>query len=173
MEKGLTQLYTGDGKGKTTAAAGLALRALGNGFGVLFVQFMKGRPSGEVDMLARCGGERICILREWDEHFVVGEPNEREVGMVRSLWERTVRRVAEDTPDLLVLDEVVVAIACGLLEEERLLRFLRERPASMEVVMTGRGASQRLIEASDLVTRMQKVKHYYDRGQKARRGIEY
>ncbi len=173
MEKGMIQLYTGDGKGKTTAAVGLALRALGSGLRVLFVQFMKGLPSGEIDMLARCGGGKIEIVREWDESFVVGEPSALQVKMANEAWERMERALMHRSPDLLVLDEVVVAVGLGLLEEERLLAFLHERPESTEVVMTGRGATPGMLQISDLVTQMRKIKHYYDRGVTARRGIEY
>jgi cob(I)alamin adenosyltransferase len=173
MKQGQIQLYTGDGKGKTTAATGLALRALGNGMRVLFVQFMKSVPSGEVEMLRRCGGGNVEILRRWDDSFIVGRPNDRQLALARRLWEETMARLEEFTPDLLVLDEIAVAVHYGLIDEPRLLAFLQSRPGSLEVVMTGQKASPAMIDAADLVTEMRKVKHYYDAGVTARKGIEY
>ena len=169
----MIQLYTGENKGKTTAAAGLALRALGNGMRVLFVQFMKSVESGEVTMLLRCGGEKITVLRRWDNSFIIGSPSKKQIAMSESLWQETVAKCESFAPDLLVLDEICVALRFGLLEEARVLDFLEKRGEKMEVVMTGQGASQVLIDASDLVTEMRKIKHYYDRGILARKGIEY
>ncbi|WP_456452057.1 cob(I)yrinic acid a,c-diamide adenosyltransferase [Hydrogenimonas sp.] len=167
------QLYTGENKGKTTAAAGLALRALGNDMKVLFVQFMKSVFSGEVEMLKRCGDDRVEVLRKWDDSFIIGPPSDRQVALAESLWQETMAQIGRFAPDLLVLDEICVALHYGLLEEETVLKFLKNRPESLEVVMTGQGASQALIEASDLVTEMCKIKHYYDKGVLARKGIEY
>jgi len=171
--RGMVQLYTGENKGKTTAAAGLALRALGNGMRVLFVQFMKSVFSGEVEMLKRCGGERIAVLRKWDDSFIIGPPGANQIALAESLWDETMARMESFAPDLLVLDEIAVALRYGLLKETRVLKFLKERPENLEVVMTGQGASQALIDASDLVTEMCKIKHYYDKGVMARKGIEY
>ncbi|MCF6201087.1 MAG: cob(I)yrinic acid a,c-diamide adenosyltransferase [Hydrogenimonas sp.] len=174
MKRGYVELYTGDGKGKTTAAAGLTLRALGCGMKVLFVQFMKSRPSGEIEMLEKCGEERFALLREWDGRFVTGDPNKRQIGMCKDLLNRALKSLEEFSPDLLVLDEIVMAISFKMLNEDEVLEFLKKKPEALEVVMTGRGASKRLIEASDLVTEMKMVKHYYyDKGVEARRGIEF
>ena len=173
MKQGQIELYTGDGKGKTTAAAGLALRMLGNGYSVLFVQFMKSVPSGEIGMLKQCGGGRIEILREWDDSFIIEKPSEKQIAMCRNLWAETMARLADSTPDLLVLDEIAVAVHYGLIDEPRLLAFLQSRPGGLEVVMTGQKASPAMIDAADLVTEMRKIKHYYDRGVTARKGIEY
>ncbi|BDY13766.1 cob(I)alamin adenosyltransferase/cobinamide ATP-dependent adenosyltransferase [Hydrogenimonas cancrithermarum] len=173
MRQGYIQLYTGEGKGKTTAAVGQTLRALGNGLKVVFVQFMKSVPSGEITMLERCGGEKIAIFREWDDSFVIGEPSEKQVAMSRGLWSRMVEAMRSMQPDMLVLDEVAVALTYGLLNEQDVLSFLKQKPAKLEIVLTGQNASASLIAASDLVTEMRKVKHYYDRGVMARKGIEY
>ncbi|WP_457596016.1 cob(I)yrinic acid a,c-diamide adenosyltransferase [Hydrogenimonas sp.] len=171
--KGQIQLYTGDGKGKSTAAAGLALRALDAGWRVLFVQFMKSVPSGEVAMLRRLGDKRCEVLQEWDDSFIIGVASEKQKAMGRRLWERTVARVESFGADLLVLDEIAVALSFDLVDEEAVLAFLKARPEGLEVVMTGRGAAKPLIEASDLVTEMRKVKHYFDSGVQARKGIEW
>ena len=173
MKRGMVQLYTGDGKGKTTAAAGLALRAMGSGWRVLFVQFMKSIESAEIGMLGRCGGDSIEIMREWDDTFVVEKPTPKQKLMCENLFDSMRKRVERWRPDMVVLDEVALAVYFGLLQEERVLDFVKKRPQSLEVVMTGRNATDAMIEASDLVTRMEKIKHYYDTGVKARKGIEY
>ena len=170
---GKIELYTGEGKGKTTAAAGLAARMLGNGYRVLFVQFMKSMPSGEVTMLQKCAPKALTLLRNWDGSFIIAEATPAQTELCRTLWHTFEKRLQSVHYDLLVLDEVVVATAYRLIEESTLLAFLEKRPEHLEIVMTGRGASQKLIEASDLVTEMRKIKHYYDKGVMARRGIEY
>ncbi|BBG66245.1 Cob(I)alamin adenosyltransferase [Hydrogenimonas sp.] len=169
----MVQLYTGEGKGKTTAAVGLTLRAMGNGWKVLFVQFMKGRRSGETEMLERCGGGNLKTLRNWDGSFVLEGATPEQIGMVEELFASMQRELEEFQPDLLVLDEVVVAVTLGLLPQSRLLDFLKSRPESVEAVMTGRGATEEMVQMCDLVTEMRKIKHYYDRGIEAREGIEY
>ncbi len=170
---GQIQLYTGEGKGKTTAATGQAMRALGNGWRVLFVQFMKSVPSGETAMLARCGEGKMSILQEWDDSFIIGEASEKQKAMGRRLWDAAMRKVANTSFDLVVFDEIAVAIRYDLVDEEAVLAWLKKRPEPLEVVLTGRDASARLIDACDLVTEMRKIKHYYDRGIEARQGIEY
>jgi cob(I)alamin adenosyltransferase len=171
--QGQVQLYTGDGKGKSTAAAGQALRALGNGWRVLYVQFMKSVPSGEVTMLQTCGGENLTLLRKWDDSFIVGRASDKQIAMGRTLWQEAMEKTRTWRPDLLVLDEIAVAIRYGLVEEGEVLAFLAAKPDPLEVVLTGRDASEKLMEASTLVTEMRKVKHYYDAGVEARKGIEY
>ena len=173
MRNGQVQLYTGDGKGKTTAAMGQTLRALGEGMAVLFVQFMKSVPTGEVEMLYRCGGEQVRILRRWDDSFIIGEASEKQVALGESLWREAMETLQERSWDLLVLDEICVALRYRLVKEETVLDFLRNRPETLEVVLTGRDASPKLVDAADLVTEMRKIKHYYDRGVEARKGIEY
>jgi len=90
IREGYIQLYTGEGKGKTTAAVGQTLRALGNGLRVVFVQFMKSVPSGEIDMLRQLGNDRIVVLREWDDSFIIKHPSEKQIAMNRSLWQKMV-----------------------------------------------------------------------------------
>ncbi len=173
MKKAQIQLYTGDGKGKTTAAAGLAARALGHGWRVLFVQFMKNRKSGEIDFLTLCGGENFRVLRNWDGTFVLSRPSSEQAGMCRDLWKMSLEALKAESYDMVVFDEIAVAISFGLLDEREVLDYLRMKPLSLEVVLTGQGAGKKLIEAADLVTEMKKVKHYYDNGVRARKGIEY
>ncbi|RUM43810.1 MAG: cob(I)yrinic acid a,c-diamide adenosyltransferase [Hydrogenimonas sp.] len=173
IREGYIQLYTGEGKGKTTASVGQTLRALGNGLRVVFVQFMKSVPSGEIDMLRQLGDDRIVVLREWDDSFIIKRPSEKQIAMSRSLWQKMVDTVESMQPDLLVLDEVAVAIAYGLLDESEVIDFLKAKPQGLEIVMTGQNASERLMATSHLVTEMRKVKHYFDQGVMARQGIEY
>jgi len=173
IREGYIQLYTGEGKGKTTASVGQTLRALGNGLRVVFVQFMKSVPSGEIDMLRQLGDDRIVVLREWDDSFIIKRPSEKQIAMSRSLWQKMVDTVESMQPDLLVLDEVAVAIAYGLLDESEVIDFLEAKPQGLEIVMTGQNASERLMATSHLVTEMRKVKHYFDQGVMARQGIEY
>ncbi len=173
IREGYIQLYTGEGKGKTTASVGQTLRALGNGLRVVFVQFMKSVPSGEIDMLRQLGDDRIVVLREWDDSFIIKHPSEKQIAMSRSLWQKMVDTVESMQPELLVLDEVAVAIAYGLLDESEVIDFLEAKPQGLEIVMTGQNASERLMATSHLVTEMRKVKHYFDQGVMARQGIEY
>ncbi len=173
VKKAQIQLYTGDGKGKTTAAAGLAARAMGQGWRVLFVQFMKNRKSGEIDFLKLCGGENFRLLRNWDGTFILSKPGSEQAKMCGDLWKMSLKALSEERFDMVVFDEIVVALSFGLLEESEILEFLWIKPLTLEVVLTGQGAKERLIEACDLVTEMRKVKHYYDKGLKARKGIEY
>ncbi len=173
MKRGYIELYTGDGKGKTTAAAGLALRVLGNGMRVLFVQFLKSAKSGEIEMLKKCGLKNFHLLREWDGSFILTSATPKQKELCENLWHKSLQETLSFKPDLLVLDEVTVAISFSLLNEDEILEFLEKKPPSLEVVMTGRDASEALIKKSDLVTVMEKRKHYYDKGVTARRGIEY
>ncbi|MRI58650.1 MAG: cob(I)yrinic acid a,c-diamide adenosyltransferase [Epsilonproteobacteria bacterium] len=163
----MIQIYTGDGKGKTTAAAGLALRAVGAGKKVAFFQFMKGRESGEVAMLSRLG---VVVDREWDGAFVVGEPTEDQRRMVQLQYHRVIKAVG-GLYDLVVLDEIIVALGFGLLRKEQVLRLFEI--GRCELVLTGRGATKELIDRADLVTEMKKIKHYFDKGVAAREGIEF
>jgi cob(I)alamin adenosyltransferase len=163
----MIQLYTGDGKGKTTAAVGLAVRAVGAGKRVAFFQFLKGRPTGEVASLERLG---VVVDREWDGAWVVGAPTKEQVRSTQLLYHRLIKAVG-GLYDLVVADEIVVAAALGLLGEEQVLRLCDV--ARCELVLTGRGATQAMIERADLVSEMRKIKHYFDAGVKAREGIEF
>jgi len=165
------QVYTGDGKGKTSAALGLALRASGHGMRTYIGQFMKGQHYGELEALRdhplitiEQYGDVRCIHRE--------EVTSEHVKQARRGLERAREAMLSDQYDLLVLDEVNVAIWFGLLAVEEVLAFLDQRPNHVEVILTGRRAPQELIERADLVTEMQAVKHYYQQGVVARRGIE-
>ena len=171
LEMGYVQVYTGDGKGKTTAALGLALRASGHGMRTYIGQFMKGQQYGELDALRDRAcitieqyGDPRCIRREEVTPEYVAQAHE---GLE---WARAAMLSGEY--DIVVLDEVNVAIWFGLLAVEEVLAFLDEKPERVEVILTGRRAPQELIDRADLVTEMREVKHYYTQGVVARGGIE-
>ncbi len=169
--KGYIQLYTGDGKGKTTAALGLALRCAGYKNRVFIGQFMKGQHYGELSTLAHIDGIDIeqfgdagCIRREevTDLHR---QHAERGIGRIEEIMSSGGYR-------MVILDEIAVAIWFGIVDLERVLEVLNKRPDGVELILTGRRAPEGLINAADLVTEMQEIKHYYRDGVPAREGIE-
>lgn len=171
LSKGYVQLYTGDGKGKTTAALGLALRASGHGLRTYIGQFMKGQRYGELEALRdhpfitlEQYGDLRCIRRE--------EVTAEHVTQAHQGLERARKAMLSGDYDLIVLDEVNVSIWFGVLATEEVLTFLDQRPEHVEVILTGRRAPQPLIDRADLVTEMRMVKHYYQQGVTARLGIE-
>lgn len=186
----LIQIYTGDGKGKSTAAMGLAIRAAGHGFRVRIIQFLKGSTySGELLSLQKLGIEiyqfgRTCphaaVIRtgfmdcqECDQCWIrMTEPTELDVRKVQMAWQLAQDTVGADFR-MLVLDEILNAVNRGLVPLDALTAWLQKLPADIEVVLTGRYAPPSLLAAADLVTEMRKVKHPYDGGVKSRRGIEY
>jgi cob(I)alamin adenosyltransferase len=168
---GYIQVYTGDGKGKTTAALGLALRASGHGMRTYIGQFMKGRPAGEHN--ASRDLPLITIEPYGEPSFVrEGEVSAEQVADARRGLERARQAMLSRRYDIIVLDEVNVAIWFGVLTTEDVLIFLEQKPNDVEVVLTGRRAPQALIERADLATEFRPLKHYYDRGVPAREGIE-
>jgi cob(I)alamin adenosyltransferase len=172
--KGYIHLYTGDGKGKTTAALGLALRAVGNGLRVLIIQFLKSGadPSGE-EVAAGKLAPQLEIRRRGAPGFVQPDRiTEEDRRRAQSALAEASKEMAARQWDLIVLDEINVAVAFGLVPLEDVQSFLDGKPAGLEVVLTGRRAPQELIDAADLVTEMREVKHYYNDGVEARRGIE-
>ena len=169
--KGYVQVYTGDGKGKTTAALGLAIRAAGADLRVFIGQFVKGVAYCELVALQRFE-DRITVRRFGRPSFIHGEPRPEDVAAARDGLARSREVLGSGAYDVVILDEINVAVGLGLLSEEDLLELLELRPPDVELVFTGRGAPPRLIDAADLVTDMVPVKHYYDRGVPARRGIE-
>ncbi len=173
-KKGLIHYYYGYGKGKTTAAFGLAARALGRGMRVVAVQFLKSEPSGEVDFFANIEG--MTILRGKAGGKFAFQMNEEEKRQTLAIhaghFDEALKAVAAGQCDLLILDEVSDAIKLGLMGEEKLFDFLRNKPDTLEVVMTGHDAIPDFIALADYATEMRKEKHPYDRGIAARTGIE-
>ena len=171
LSRGYVQVYTGDGKGKTTAALGLALRASGHGMRTYFGQFMKGQQYGELDALNE--HPLITIEQYGQMRFIRREEVTSEhVAQARRGLARAQEAMQSGDYDIVVLDEVNVAIWFGLLETEDVLAFLDRAPTGVEMVLTGRRAPDELIERADVVTEMRQVKHYYEQGVVARTGIE-
>jgi cob(I)alamin adenosyltransferase len=172
--KGLVQVYTGDGKGKTTAALGLALRAAGRGLRVLIVQFMKPPEStGEQFALPELGGRVEIRALGQPKWLRADRPDPEDVRLAEKGLAEARQAMLSGALDLLILDEVNVAVHFHLLRVEDVLGLLRDRPENVEVVLTGRRAAPELIEAADLVTEMRLIKHPFEQGVKAREGIEF
>ncbi len=172
LKRGCVQVYTGDGKGKTTAALGLALRAAGAGLRVFIAQFMKSRDCGELHAFEKLS-DQIAIKQYGREGFIHGEPDEEDIRAAREGLEEARLAIQSGDYDLVILDEANVAVHFELFSIDDLLAAIDERPEHVELVITGRKAHPRLIERADLVTEMREVKHYYQDGLSARRGIEY
>ncbi|MCL1975134.1 MAG: cob(I)yrinic acid a,c-diamide adenosyltransferase [Firmicutes bacterium] len=173
-ETGLIQVYTGDGKGKSTAAFGLALRGLGCGLKVAIIQFMKkGEWYGETAALARLPEIELSSFG-MDGFLIKGEPlPPAYIELVQAALEKTKNLLKAGEIDILILDELNNAIFFGLVTEAQTQELLMLKPAHMELVITGRNAPQYLLQAADLITEMREIKHPYRHGLAARRGIEY
>lgn len=173
--RGLIQIYTGEGKGKTTAALGQGIRACGRGFRVIMIQFLKTSDSGELEILKKIDGFDVYRFQTQEGfYWKLDEAGKQKVAAeTKKALEFAERVMSEDMCDMLILDEILGAFSNGLLDLEGLLNLLGKKPEGMELIMTGRGAPKELIEKADLVTHMQKVKHPLDMGIGARRGIEY
>ena len=169
--KGYIQVYTGNGKGKTTAALGLALRAAGAGLKVFFAQFMKGIKSSEVNALEKVS-DQITIKQYGSDCFVNKTPKEGDIIAARKGLTEARDAMLSGRYQVVVLDEANVAIEYNLISTEDLLGLMRIKPDDVELIITGRDADPKIIEAADLVTEMKEVKHYYPTGVSARRGIE-
>ncbi|HHD15415.1 MAG TPA: cob(I)yrinic acid a,c-diamide adenosyltransferase [Euryarchaeota archaeon] len=172
FEKGYVQVYTGNGKGKTTSSIGLGLRAAGSGLRVHMIQFMKGRRYSELDALEHVPG--FTVEQHGRDEFVSKEkPEKIDVELAGKGLSRARKVVLSGEYDLVILDEVNVAVDFGLITEESVLELIRSKPAHVELVLTGRYATEGIIEAADLVTEMREIKHFYNSGVEARKGIEY
>ena len=170
---GLIHLYCGDGKGKTTAALGLALRAAGAGKQVVFTQFFKDGSSSEIEPLAALPGVRVFHADTVRGFYRNMTPTQREqAGKDYTALFQQVTQAAQEA-DLLILDEIVTACNRGVVPEKLVTDFLREKPARLEVVLTGRNPSAALLELADYITEMRKLRHPFDRGIGARKGIEF
>lgn len=175
MSLGLVHIYTGEGKGKTTAALGLLLRAAGRGIPAVLVQFLKGGASGEIAALERFpgvtvlrgkGGTAFASAMGGEERAAALELHNQNLG-------RAIHLARTGACGLLVLDEVMATLKCGLVEEKALRELLERPPEGVELVLTGRSAPEWMLERADYITEMKKLRHPYDRGVAAREGIEY
>jgi cob(I)alamin adenosyltransferase len=170
--RGLLVVYTGDGKGKTTAALGMVFRALGRGFRVTVVQFIKGKwKTGErvfAERLPELAFHVMGLGFTWESDDL-----SKDKAAARAAWETARAAIASGDRDLVVLDELTYTIHYGFLDLDEVLAALRGRPAHVHVVVTGRNAAPELIEAADLVTEMKLVKHPFESGQKAQIGVDF
>ena len=169
--KGYVQVYTGDGKGKTTAALGLSLRAAGAGLKVYIGQFLKKGGYSEIKMLERLS-DAITIEQFGLGRFIKNQPTDEEIRAARDGLERIKKMMTCGEFDVIIVEEGNVAAACGLFSSQDLLDLINTRPDAVELVITGRGAAPEVMAAADLVTEMVAVKHYYQKGVTARTGIE-
>ncbi len=173
LEKGLVQVYTGNGKGKTSAAFGLALRAIGRGLEVYIIQFIKGGfDYGELYIADKLPGLKLKAFGR-GKFVSEKEPDKEDVDLAEEALRTAEEAVKSHEYDVIVLDEVNVALNLRLIKTERVLQLIREKPVQTELVLTGRKAPKEIIEAADLVTEMTEVKHPYHSGFRARKGIEY
>lgn len=175
-KKGLIIVHTGPGKGKTTAALGTALRAVGQGMKVLMVQFIKGSwHYGELDAARMLGDERFRILPMGRGFVKVGEekPDPEDVRLVQEAWQFSRDNILGGRYDLVILDEINYAISYRMLEAEAVAETLRHKPEMVHVILTGRNAHPTIVELADMVTEMREIKHPYQKGIVAQRGIEY
>jgi cob(I)alamin adenosyltransferase len=175
VRRGLIIVNTGPGKGKTTAAMGTALRAVGNGMKVLMLQFLKGSwHYGELDAV-QAFGDRF-VMKQMGRGFVkVGgaETDPEDIRMVEEAWSEAADAIKSGAWDLVVLDEINYAISYKMLDPEKVAAVLREKPEMVHVILTGRNAHPTIVDLADTVTEMREVKHAYQKGIMAQRGIEY
>jgi cob(I)alamin adenosyltransferase len=171
QSRGLIQVYTGEGKGKTTAALGLALRAVGQGMKVIVIQFIKGDPTcGEHLFAAQCPVFDIIQMNPKSSFDQTSEELKPTTEQTLALAEKA---LLSGEYDVVILDEILVAINMGVVSTERILSLISKKPEPTELILTGRGAPEEIIKQADLVTEMMAVKHPFTRGINARRGIEY
>ena len=171
--KGYIQVYTGNGKGKTSAALGLALRAAGHGFKTFFGQFLKGQDYGELAAVKKLSSF-ITIEQFGRKGFihVTEDPDKKDIAKARKGLAKCFEMMISGKYHIIVLDEINVAVHFNLFAEKDILDFLDKKPEGIEVVLTGRYAPQSFIDRADLVTEMKEIKHPYQKGIKARLGIE-
>jgi cob(I)alamin adenosyltransferase len=172
MERGLIQVYTGNGKGKTTAALGLALRAVGHGMKVLMIQFMKGNLYGELQSSKRLSPYLTLIQVGRDTFISKPNPDPKDLQLAQQGFSVAKKAIENKEYDIVILDEINLAIDYGLIPLNDLLQLIDSKPETVELVLTGRYVNTEIIKRADLVTEMVDKKHYYEKGVPAREGIE-
>lgn len=170
----MIHIYTGNGKGKTTAAVGLSIRCAGSGGQVIFAQFLKDRKSSELKILENIEEIQLELCEEFFGFY--SKMKEETRGKAREAYSRYLRRVIDNAivqkAQMLILDEIIPAYRYDLVEREYLIQFLQNKPEELEVVMTGRNPEEELVALADYVSEIVKIKHPYDKGLPARVGIE-
>jgi cob(I)alamin adenosyltransferase len=169
--KGCIQVYTGDGKGKTTAAIGLSVRAAGAGLKVYIAQFIKMGDYSEIKALKRFS-DLITVEQFGLGRFIKGKPSQEDIEAARLGIEKIKSLMVSPEYDVVILEEANVAVKCGLISANEILDLISLKPENMELVITGRDALPEIIEKADLVTEMKEIKHYFRKGVSARTGIE-
>jgi cob(I)alamin adenosyltransferase len=172
MRKGYIQVYTGSGKGKTTAALGLAMRAAGAGHRVYFAQFIKKTKCSEHRALERFAD--LITIKQFGTGFIRGgKTTKAQVEAARHGFEEVNKALSSSLYDVVILDEINVAVHYGLVDVKDVLNVLDTKPSHVEIILTGRYADERIIERADLITEMKEIRHYIHKGVKARTGIEF
>jgi len=173
METGLVHVLTGDGPGKTTSALGIALRAIGHGYNVYMVMFVKGKPNyGEILASRMLPG--FTIIYSGREQFLDRKnPDKVDVELAQKSLEHAKEVIMSERYDVVILDEINVAIDYGLVRLKDIIQLIKEKPKKVELILTGRRARKELLEYADYVTEMQEIKHPYTKGILVREGIEY
>jgi len=172
-EKGLLILYTGAGKGKTTAALGMALRCVGHGMKVAVGQFIKGAIDTAEERALKSFGDRVVFLRMGEGYTWETQDRERDTRFARLAWEKACEFLSDSSYAMVILDEFNIALQYDYVNVAEVLAVLRARPPRQHVVITGRGANDMLTEEADLVTEMKQVKHPFRKGIKAQPGVEF
>ncbi|MDH7477191.1 MAG: cob(I)yrinic acid a,c-diamide adenosyltransferase [Candidatus Bathyarchaeota archaeon] len=173
LEKGMVQVYTGNGKGKTSAAFGLALRATGRGLKVYIIQFIKGGfDYGELYIVDKLPNLKLKAFGRGK--FVTEKPpSQEDIKLAEEALTLAEETVKSGEYDIVILDEINVALNLKLIKTERVVELIKNKPKHVELVLTGRYAPNEIVEAADLVTEMREIKHPYNKGFQARKGIEY
>ena len=168
--KGYVQVYTGNGKGKTTAAIGLTIRAIGAGLKVYVAQFIKNGEYSEIKALKQFKNVKIeqfgrgCLIK--------GKPDFKDIKLAKNGIRKVKDIILSNKFDIVILDEANVAVLLGILDEDDIIQVIKEKPENVELIITGRGKLEKVIELADLVTEMKEIKHYYNKNVEARTGIE-
>lgn len=173
QEKGLLIVYIGAGKGKTTAALGMALRCIGHGMKVAVVQFIKGAIDTAEERALKSFGDRVTFLRMGEGYTWETQDRERDTRFAQQAWAKVCEFLRDPSYAMVILDEFNIALQHGYVELEEVLPVLRSRPPMQHVVITGRGGPADLLEEADLVTEMKQVKHPFRKGIKAQAGVEF
>jgi len=172
-EKGLLVVHTGAGKGKTTAALGMAIRCLGHGMNVAVVQFIKGAIDTAEERILRGFGDQVVFLRMGEGYTWETQDRERDKAVAQEAWTEVEKFLQDPTFGMVVLDELNIAIHHEYVSLDQVLKAVAQRPPMLHVVITGRGAKPELIEAADLVSEMKMIKHPFRKGIKAQKGVEF